>query len=179
MKHVPLSCGLQRMTALCKSRLLDGAAERLNTSDEACKSWGAEFGAKMCQRCVEGGAPGLHFYTLNLEKVVLGVLVKMGLITAEQQAQCSAGEADAKLMISARRMTVDKLLQLQTERQKDGDVLSGPPSKRQCQTPPRPHVPTQCMFSSDSTTRLAINYNPDPIVEERLHGAVLSLLTSL
>jgi len=131
--------GLQRMTALCKSRLPDGmmdAAERSNTSDEAFKSWGIEFGAKMCQRCVEGGAPGLHFYTLNLEKVVLGVLVKMGLITAEQQAQCSAGEADAKLMISAQGITVDKLLQLQTERPVDGDVLSGSPSKRQCQTPP-------------------------------------------
>jgi glycine hydroxymethyltransferase len=107
--------GLQRMTALCKTRVPEGmmeAAEKANTSDEAFKAWGIEFGAKMCQRCVEGGAPGLHFYTLNLEKVVLGVLEKMGLITAEQLAQCSAGEADAKHMVSAQGITVDKRPQL-------------------------------------------------------------------
>ena len=81
---------LQRMTALCKTRVAEGmmeGAEKANTSDESFKAWGIEVGAQMCQRCVDGVAPGLHFYTLNLEKVVLGVLAKMGLITAEQLAR--------------------------------------------------------------------------------------------
>ena len=105
--NVPIMCwnglgGLQRMTAVCKIRVPEGmmeAAEKANTSDEVFKTWSIEFGAKMCQFCIEGGASGLHFSSLNLEEVVLGVLEKMGLSTAEQLAQCSAGEADAKHMV--------------------------------------------------------------------------------
>jgi len=66
----------------------------------------------MCQCCIEGGAPGLHFYTLNLEKVALGVLEKMGLVTAEQLAQFSTGEADANHMVSAQGITVEERPQL-------------------------------------------------------------------
>lgn len=66
----------------------------------------------MCQCCIEGGAPGLHFYTLNLEKVALGVLEKMGLVTAELLAQCSTGEADANHMVSAQGITFEERPQL-------------------------------------------------------------------
>merc|ERR1712032_95920 len=48
---------------------------------------------------------GLHFYTLNLEKIVIGALLGLGLVTAEQAAACSAGEADAKSMVSAQGIT--------------------------------------------------------------------------
>lgn len=102
--------GFQRMTALCKTRLPEGmaeAAKAANTSDEAFKAWGIQFGVDMCRQCIEGGAPGLHFYTLNLEKVTLGVLVGLGMITAEQAARCTGGEADAKSMVSAQGITVD------------------------------------------------------------------------
>eukprot|EP00448_Togula_jolla_P006835 CAMPEP_0170613060 /NCGR_PEP_ID=MMETSP0224-20130122/24067_1 /TAXON_ID=285029 /ORGANISM="Togula jolla, Strain CCCM 725" /LENGTH=813 /DNA_ID=CAMNT_0010938629 /DNA_START=39 /DNA_END=2480 /DNA_ORIENTATION=- len=104
--------GFKRMTELCKTRLPEGmleAATAANTSDEAFKAWGVQFGVKMCARCLEGGAPGLHFYTLNLEKVVLGMLEGLKLITPAQVAQCSAGEADAKSMVSAQGITTDKV----------------------------------------------------------------------
>eukprot|EP00403_Amphidinium_massartii_P016951 CAMPEP_0178411146 /NCGR_PEP_ID=MMETSP0689_2-20121128/21345_1 /TAXON_ID=160604 /ORGANISM="Amphidinium massartii, Strain CS-259" /LENGTH=816 /DNA_ID=CAMNT_0020032345 /DNA_START=84 /DNA_END=2534 /DNA_ORIENTATION=+ len=103
--------GLQRMTALCKTRLPEGMLEEAKAhsgSDDEFKAWGIEFGAKMCQRCIEGGASGLHFYTLNLEKVTLGILEKMGLITSAQVKECSGGEADAKSMVSAQGITVEK-----------------------------------------------------------------------
>jgi len=102
--------GLKRMTEMCKSRLPVGlmeAAEAANTSDAAFKDWGIEFGVEMCRQCIEGGAPGLHFYTLNLEKVVLGVLVGLKMITAEQSKSCAAGEADAASMVSAQGITSD------------------------------------------------------------------------
>merc|ERR1712176_386540 len=100
--------GFQRMTNLCKTRLPAGfqeKAEAANTSDDAFKTWGIQAGVAMCKAVLDGGAPGLHFYTLNLERVVLGVLTGLGMITDEQAKACSAGEADAKFMVSAQGIT--------------------------------------------------------------------------
>jgi len=100
--------GLQRMTALCKTRLPEGFFERAqaaNTSDDAFKAFGVEAGAEMCRALLDGGAPGLHFYTLNLERVVVGVLRKLELVTEEQAKACSGGDADAKFMVSAQGIT--------------------------------------------------------------------------
>lgn len=36
----------------------------------------------MCRQLLDGGVPGLHMYSLNLEKSVLGILERMGLIDA-------------------------------------------------------------------------------------------------
>merc|ERR1712048_240458 len=100
--------GFSRMTALCKTRLPEGmeaAAKKASEGgDDAFKQWGIEMGAEMCQKCLDAGAKGLHFYTLNLEKVVVGTLLKLGKITEEQAALCQAGDADAKSMVSAQNI---------------------------------------------------------------------------
>merc|ERR1711953_1515766 len=62
------------------------AAKANSESDDKFKEWGIEMGAELCDKLLKAGAPGLHFYTLNLEKVVVGILLKLGLITAEQAA---------------------------------------------------------------------------------------------
>lgn len=59
----------------------------------------------MCRKLLEGGAPGLHFYTLNLEKVVVGILKGLGKINDSQAAAFQAVEADAKFMVSAQGIT--------------------------------------------------------------------------
>lgn len=100
--------GLQRMTALCKTRVPEGLMERAeaaNTSDEAFKAWGIQEGVDMCRAILEGGAPGLHFYTLNLEKVVIGILLGLKKITEEQAADFTSGDGDAKTMVSAQGIT--------------------------------------------------------------------------
>merc|ERR1719188_1531142 len=105
--------GLERMTGLCKTRLPDGfyeAAKAANTSDDDFKKWGIEQGVKMCKACLDGGAPGLHFYTLNLERVVVGTLLGLGLVTEEQAKCCTAGDADAKFMVSAQGITTGTAL---------------------------------------------------------------------
>merc|ERR1711933_492027 len=76
--------------------------------EDAFKEWAIEFGAELCKKCLDAGACGLHFYTLNLEKVTLGMLKKLGLITAEQHDKCLSSEADAKTMVSAQGITTDK-----------------------------------------------------------------------
>merc|ERR1719401_509539 len=100
--------GLQRMTGLCKTRLPAGfmeEAKAANTSDDAFKAWGIKAGVAMCRALLDAGAPGLHFYTLNLERVVVGVLEGLGLITEEQAFGCVATDADAKSMVSAQGIT--------------------------------------------------------------------------
>merc|ERR1719287_282578 len=80
-----------------------------NTSEDAFKAWAIEFGTKMCQKLLDAGACGLHFYTLNLEKVTLGILLGLKMITQEQHDKCIGSEADAKTMVSAQGISVEKI----------------------------------------------------------------------
>merc|ERR1711963_16585 len=66
---------------------------------------GIQAGVDLCRGVLDGGAPGLHFYTLNLERVVVGTLLGLGLITKEQAFGCCATDADAKSMVSAQGIT--------------------------------------------------------------------------
>jgi len=100
--------GLQRMSSLCKTRLPAGfleKAEAANKSDDEFKTWGIQAGVDMCRAVLDGGAPGLHFYTLNLERVVVGTLLGLKLITKEQAFSCCVTDADAKSMVSAQGIT--------------------------------------------------------------------------
>jgi len=103
--------GTKRMTGMCKTRLPAGfleKAEAANTSDDAFKAWGIEFITDMCRKLLDGGASGLHFYTLNLELATVSILKNLKLITAEQAAACTAGDADAKTMVSAQGITTER-----------------------------------------------------------------------
>lgn len=76
--------GFKRMTRFCKSRvpqsLLDQLAE-VEGDDAKVKELGIDFGTKMCQDLLASGAPGLHLYCLNLEKVTNGILKNLGRFT--------------------------------------------------------------------------------------------------
>ncbi|MBT2968801.1 MAG: methylenetetrahydrofolate reductase [NAD(P)H] [gamma proteobacterium symbiont of Ctena orbiculata] len=48
---------------------LEGFGEDL----EAIRSYGAEIVIRLCERLLEGGAPGLHFYTMNQAKPTLDI----------------------------------------------------------------------------------------------------------
>eukprot|EP00518_Triparma_eleuthera_P013940 CAMPEP_0182468268 /NCGR_PEP_ID=MMETSP1319-20130603/15213_1 /TAXON_ID=172717 /ORGANISM="Bolidomonas pacifica, Strain RCC208" /LENGTH=397 /DNA_ID=CAMNT_0024668443 /DNA_START=54 /DNA_END=1247 /DNA_ORIENTATION=+ len=73
--------GFFRMTGFCKTRVpanLKEDMEKLKDDSEGLKRFGVEFGVGFCERLVNAGCPCLHFYTLNLEKVVYGILDGMG-----------------------------------------------------------------------------------------------------
>lgn len=49
---------------------LAGTPPGLQEDEKAVKAFGVDYGEKMCNALLAAGAPGLHFYTLNLEKVM-------------------------------------------------------------------------------------------------------------
>lgn len=79
--------GFKRMTGFCKTRVpdeLEKKMEAIKDDAEAIKSFGIEFGADLCTKILKSGlAPGLHFYTLNLEKSTLGIMEKLGMKKAD------------------------------------------------------------------------------------------------
>lgn len=82
--------GFDRMTKLCKTfvpqYILD-ALEPIKNDDAAVKEHAVKLCVQTCQNLIDAGVPGIHFYTLNLEKLVLQVLEGLGLISQEQITQ--------------------------------------------------------------------------------------------
>eukprot|EP00443_Scrippsiella_acuminata_P102294 CAMPEP_0115698054 /NCGR_PEP_ID=MMETSP0272-20121206/66137_1 /TAXON_ID=71861 /ORGANISM="Scrippsiella trochoidea, Strain CCMP3099" /LENGTH=480 /DNA_ID=CAMNT_0003138379 /DNA_START=79 /DNA_END=1517 /DNA_ORIENTATION=- len=79
-----LKKGFERMTTMCKTRVpaeMLSKARAASGSDEAFKAFAIEAGVSMCRVLLDGGAPGLHLYTLNLETVAVGILQGLHLYT--------------------------------------------------------------------------------------------------
>ena len=56
------------------------ALEPIKNDDARVKQFGIELGVSMCRRLLESGIPGLHFYTLNLERSVTNILEDLGFV---------------------------------------------------------------------------------------------------
>eukprot|EP01006_Ploeotia_vitrea_P033942 TRINITY_DN65671_c11_g10_i1.p1 TRINITY_DN65671_c11_g10~~TRINITY_DN65671_c11_g10_i1.p1 ORF type:complete len:650 (-),score=362.60 TRINITY_DN65671_c11_g10_i1:68-1969(-) len=77
--------GFKRMTGFCKTHVPQEILNRLEPikdDDDAVKQYGIELCISMCRRLVEAGVPGLHFYTLNLERSVTRTLEGLGYVAA-------------------------------------------------------------------------------------------------
>jgi methylenetetrahydrofolate reductase (NADPH) len=77
---------LKRFSSACGAELprwLIKKLEAYNDDDKASISALAqEFVTKLCRRLIEGGAPGLHFYTLNKSNACLEILKNLHLVPA-------------------------------------------------------------------------------------------------
>ena len=59
---------IQRFTQMCGASIPEELVERLEAIKEdadAVRQCGVEHAAQQCRELLEGGAPGIHFYTLN------------------------------------------------------------------------------------------------------------------
>ncbi len=68
---------LKRFSDACGAEIPRWIAKRMQAygdDAESIRNFAAELVADMCRRLINGGAPGLHFYTLNLAKPVTSVL---------------------------------------------------------------------------------------------------------
>lgn len=70
--------GFKRMTGFCKTHVppaIASSIEKIKENDAAVKEFGISLGIDMCRRILKSGlAPGIHFYSLNLEKSVMGII---------------------------------------------------------------------------------------------------------
>jgi len=71
---------LRRFSEACGAEIPRWIGKRMQAygdDAESIRAFAAECVADLCDRLVEGGAPSLHFYTLNLSKPTLNVLEQM------------------------------------------------------------------------------------------------------
>ena len=75
--------GFKRMTGFCKTHVpphILEALEPIQNDDASVKQYGIELGIEMCKDLLAKGAPGLHFYSLNLERSVVHILEGLGFV---------------------------------------------------------------------------------------------------
>ncbi|KYQ90902.1 methylenetetrahydrofolate reductase [Tieghemostelium lacteum] len=93
--------GFKRMTTLSKTivpQYINDNLEPIKDNDEEVKKYGVKLCIEMCNRLLDAGVDGLHFYTLNLERSVRKVLKGLSLVRPDQLspylpwAQSAAGK---------------------------------------------------------------------------------------
>jgi methylenetetrahydrofolate reductase (NADPH) len=80
---------LMRFSNTCGAEVPRWLAKRLEAyGDDAdsVRQFGIEVVTTMCERLLNGGVPGLHFYTLNHDEVSASVLCSLGLQARIAQA---------------------------------------------------------------------------------------------
>ena len=71
---------IRRFSEMCGAEIPRWVAQRMlayGDDAESIREFAAEVVARLCRQLLEGGAPGLHFYTLNLAKPTLNVLRRL------------------------------------------------------------------------------------------------------
>ena len=71
---------LRRFSEACGAEIPRWVVQRMRgygDDVESIREFGSDFVAQLCDRLVAGGAPALHFYTLNLAKPTLNVIARM------------------------------------------------------------------------------------------------------
>lgn len=67
---------LARFSSMCGAEIPRWLGKRLQGFEDlqSLREFGAEFVCRLCERLLQGGAPGLHFYTLNRASATLDII---------------------------------------------------------------------------------------------------------
>lgn len=72
--------GFKRMTKFCKSRVPEAMGPRfeaIKDDEAAVKELGIDIGYEISKRILEIGAPGIHYYTLNLANTTVAIVNRL------------------------------------------------------------------------------------------------------
>jgi methylenetetrahydrofolate reductase (NADPH) len=86
--------GFIRMTSLCKTAVPSHILEAISLvrlDDAKVKDLGIEIAVEMCKTLLQHGVPGLHFYTLNLEKSINEIIKRLRLLGVSKQLPWRTG----------------------------------------------------------------------------------------
>lgn len=79
---------LARFSDMCGAEIPRWIRQRLESYGddiESVKQFGIEVVFDLCQRLITGGAPGLHFYTLNKSEVTVDLIKMLGVSQSSQK----------------------------------------------------------------------------------------------
>lgn len=71
---------VRRFSDMCGAEIPRWVTQRMLAYGDdvaSVRAFGADVVAQLCERLIAGGAPGLHFYTLNLSRPTLAVLARL------------------------------------------------------------------------------------------------------
>ena len=91
--------GIKRMTELSAARLPDGLRAALDAragDDEAVAEFGVSYATMQCAELLAGGAPGIHFLTLNRSPATRAILAALKLMRPWDE-RSALGEASLAL----------------------------------------------------------------------------------
>lgn len=77
---------IKKFTALCGAKLPADLVARLDSfgdNEAAVMEFGIDYATQQCAELLKGGAPGLHFYTLNRSGPVSQILQRLGLASGK------------------------------------------------------------------------------------------------
>jgi methylenetetrahydrofolate reductase (NADPH) len=72
---------LMRFSEMCGAEVPRWIVKRLRDfgdDREAIRAFGIDVTSALCERLVAGGAPGLHFYTMNQHEAATAILTNIG-----------------------------------------------------------------------------------------------------
>jgi methylenetetrahydrofolate reductase (NADPH) len=73
---------LKRFSDMCGAEIPRWIAKRLEAfrdDVDSIREFGADVVARLCEKLIAGGVPGIHFYTLNRAKATLAICTRLGL----------------------------------------------------------------------------------------------------
>ncbi len=73
---------IQKFSAMCGASIppeMNQAIVRLGENQAAVEAYGIEYATRQCQELLKGGAPGLHFYTLNKSHATRQIYLNLNL----------------------------------------------------------------------------------------------------
>ena len=91
--------GFFRMTGFCKTKIPDAlraGLEAVKDNEDAVKEFGVQVVTDMCKRLLAAGVPGLHIYTLNLEKSSIDILTNLGMLEGASERKSLPWRANIK-----------------------------------------------------------------------------------